>query len=323
MSTLITGVAGFIGSKLALKLLSQNKTVIGIDNLNSYYDVKLKKHRLNFLKKYKKFKFIKIELSNKLLLEKKIKNEKIKTICHLAAQAGVRYSFDNPRVYLKYNLDGFLEILEYCRKRPYIKLVYASSSSVYGKNKKIPFSIKDNVSSPVSLYAATKMANELMAESYKELFSLKLIGLRFFTVYGPWGRPDMAIWNFTESILKDESIKVFGRGKVSRDFTYIDDIIKGILSAMNYKFHTGKGKHAIFNLGNNQPISVNQMISDLEKILGKKAKKIYLPMQPGDVKKTFADIDLSRKELKYDPSTELYQGLEKFVNWFKSYKKII
>ena len=323
MSILITGVAGFIGSRLALKLLSKGLVVIGIDNLNDYYDVKLKEYRLFQLTKYKKFKFVKIDIASKFLLEKKIRKENIKIICHLAAQAGVRYSFTNPRIYLKYNVDGFLEILEFIRKRPEIKLIYASSSSVYGKNKKIPFSPEDNVTNPVSLYAASKRANELMAESYKELFSLNLIGLRFFTVYGPWGRPDMAIWNFTESILKNKPIKVFGKGKVSRDFTYIDDIIDGITAAINFKFRKTKGNHIIFNLGNNKSISVNKMINFLENILHKKSKKIYLPMQPGDVRKTFADITLSKKKLKYSPSTSIEEGLFKFIKWYKSYKKIV
>ena len=322
MTILITGVAGFIGGKLCKYLLEKNKTVIGVDNLNNYYDINLKKYRLQKLKEYKKFKFIKLDLSKKLVLEKNIGKLNIKTIIHLAAQAGVRYSLENPRIYMKYNIDGFMEVLEYCRNRKDINLIYASSSSVYGSNKKIPFSIKDEVSNPVSLYAASKRANELMAESYSKLFSLKIIGLRFFTVYGPWGRPDMAIWKFTDSILKGESIEVFNKGNLGRDFTFIDDIIKGIIGAIELISKQKKSKHFLFNLGNNTPVIVNNMITTLEQVLHKKAKKNFLPMQPGDVKQTYADIESSKKLLKYKPETDIKIGLVKFTNWFKEYKNI-
>ena len=322
MTILITGVAGFIGSKLCKNLLERNKSVIGIDNLNNYYDINLKKYRLKMLQKHKNFKFIKLDLSKKLILEKKLSKFKFKTIIHLAAQAGVRYSLDNPRIYMKYNIDSFMEILEYCRSRKHIGLIYASSSSVYGSNKKVPFSISDDVSNPVSLYAASKRSNELMAESYSNLFSLKIIGLRFFTVYGPWGRPDMAIWKFTDAILKGENIEVYNKGNLGRDFTFIDDIIKGIFGAINLISKQKKSKHYLFNLGNNSPVNVNKMINILEKILLKKSEKKYLPMQPGDVKQTYADIKESKRLLKYNPQTDLVIGLRKFTKWFKEYKNL-
>ena len=322
MTILITGVAGFIGSRLCKYLLEKNKTIIGVDNLNSYYDIKLKKYRLKNLQKHKKFKFIKFDLSKKHLLQNKLRNLNIKILVHLAAQAGVRYSLENPRIYMKYNIDAFMEILEYCRINKNTKLIYASSSSVYGANKKVPFCVEDEVSKPVSLYAASKRANELMAESYSRLFSLKIIGLRFFTVYGPWGRPDMAIWKFTESILKGEPIEVFNKGNLGRDFTFVDDIIQGIEGAMFLITKNKKPSHSLFNLGNNTPVNVNKMINILEKILMKKSKRKNLPMQPGDVKNTFANIDLSKKYLKYEPETNLKEGLIKFTSWFKEYKNM-
>ncbi|MBF95833.1 MAG: hypothetical protein CMJ13_01235 [Pelagibacterales bacterium] len=321
MNILITGVAGFIGSKVAIKLLSEGFHVYGIDNLNNYYDVKLKHYRLNHIKKHKNFLFKNIDISYKKELNNFLKNKNINVICHLAAQAGVRYSLVNPNAYTKSNIDGFLEILEYCRFKPETKLVYASSSSVYGENKKTPFSVSDDVSNPISLYAATKRANELMAESYSKLFSLEIIGLRFFTVYGPWGRPDMAIWQFTDSIIKNKAINVYHKGILKRDFTYIDDIVIGIKNAIFLKKKPRRNNHTIFNLGNNKPISVNQTINLIESILNKKSKKKYLPMQLGDVKTTYADINKSKKELKFNPSTNMKEGLEKFIMWFKSYKK--
>ncbi|MAI02776.1 MAG: hypothetical protein CMP40_02975 [Rickettsiales bacterium] len=323
MTILITGAAGFIGSHLSFSLLSKNIKVIGIDNLNDYYSVNLKKYRLSKLKKFKNFTFIKSDLSKNTSIDKIISNKKITSICHLAAQAGVRYSIENPEIYLKYNIDAFLKILEYCRKCKDVKLVYASSSSVYGGNTKVPFSTVDDVSNPISLYAATKRANELMAQSYANLFGIKSIGLRFFTVYGPWGRPDMAIWKFTESILKGAPINVFNKGKLSRDFTYIDDIVNGVEKSLNFSFKNKYNKnHFIFNLGNNSPVALNKMISDLEKIIGKKAKKKMLPMQLGDVRRTFADIESSKIYLDYNPKTEMRLGLANFVKWFREYKKL-
>ena len=321
MTILITGVAGFIGSHLASKMLSQNFNVLGIDNLNNYYSVKLKKYRLKQLDKFKNFTFIKTDLSKAINLEKVIKSKKLSVICHLAAQAGVRYSITNPSIYLKYNIDGFLNILEYCR-RYNTNLVYASSSSVYGANKKVPFSVNDDVSNPVSLYAVTKRSNELMAESYFNLYNLNSIGLRFFTVYGPMGRPDMAIWKFTESIINNKAIEVFNKGNLSRDFTYVDDIIDGVQKAIILSKNKKSSKHRIYNLGNNSPVVLNTMIKLLEDTIGKKAKKKLVSMQPGDVKKTFADIEKSRKELNFKPKTSLRQGLLKFVNWYKEYHKI-
>ena len=321
MKILITGVAGFIGSRLAKNLLESNYNIYGIDNLNNYYDVKLKLYRLNNLKSFKKFKFFKVDISNTIKLKSFLKNKKIDIICHLAAQAGVRYSLINPRVYAQSNINGFLEILEYCRFNPETKLVYASSSSVYGGNKKIPFSITDDVSLPISLYAATKRANELMAESYCKLFSLNIIGLRFFTVYGPWGRPDMAIWKFTEAISQNKPINLFHKGILKRDFTYIDDIVEGIKSALFYQNNAKTAYHKIYNLGNNKPVSVNKIVVLLEKLLKKKAKKKFMPMQLGDVKNTFADISLSNKHLNYSPITKIEKGLESFVTWFKNYTK--
>jgi len=321
MNILITGVGGFIGSRLALRLISEGSNIYGIDNLNDYYDVNLKNYRLNHIKKYNNFTFQKVDIANSLKFNKFMKNKRFDVIFHLAAQAGVRYSLINPRVYTKANIDGFLEVLEYCRKNPKVKLVYASSSSVYGGNKKIPFSVHDDVSSPVSLYAATKRSNELMAESYSSLFSLNIIGLRFFTVYGPWGRPDMAIWKFTDSILKNKTISIFNKGNLKRDFTYIDDIVTGIKSTLLYEVNKKKKKHVIFNLGNNNPVTVNRTINLLEKLLNKKAKKKYLPMQLGDVKKTYADIEITKKKLHYNPQTNLKLGLKNFVNWYKDYIK--
>ena len=321
MTILITGVAGFIGSHLASKMLSENIYVLGIDNLNNYYSVNLKKYRLKQLNKFKNFTFIKADLSKAVNLEKVIKKKKLSVICHLAAQAGVRYSITNPSIYIKYNVDGFLHILEYCRKYN-TNLVYASSSSVYGANKKVPFSVNDDVSNPVSLYAVTKRSNELMAESYFNLYNLNSIGLRFFTVYGPMGRPDMAIWKFTESIINNKAIEVFNKGNLSRDFTYIDDIIDGVQKAIKLSKNKKFRKHRIYNLGNNSPVVLNTMIKLLEDTIGKKAKKKLVSMQLGDVKKTFADIEESKRELKFQPKTSLRQGLFKFVNWYKEYHKI-
>ena len=322
MTILITGVAGFIGSHLSLRLLSKNIKVIGIDNLNDYYSVNLKKYRLKKLKKYKNFSFIKYDLSKNISINEILKNKRIRVICHLAAQAGVRYSITNPSIYLKYNIDGFLNILEYCRNNKNTNLVYASSSSVYGANTKVPFSVTDEVSKPVSLYAATKRANELMAESYFNLYGIKAIGLRFFTVYGPWGRPDMAIWKFTDSIIKNIPINVFNKGNLSRDFTYVDDIISGVEKAIILSQNKKFNKHQIYNLGNNSPVALIKMIMLLEDIIGIKAKKKLLPMQLGDVKKTFANIDKSKRDLNFEPSVNLRQGLGKFVDWFKEYNKI-
>ena len=317
---LVTGAAGFIGFSVCKKLLDLGLEVYGLDNLNEYYDPRLKLARLEFLTK-KNMPFSKIDLADTNGLKNLFNSFKPNIVINLAAQAGVRYSLINPRVYAKSNINGFLEILEYCRFNPKTKLVYASSSSVYGGNRKIPFSVTDDVSHPVSLYAATKRANELMAESYSKLFSLKIIGLRFFTVYGPWGRPDMAIWQFTDAIIKNKPINVFHKGILKRDFTYIDDIIKGIRSSLFYNNNSKNSYHKLYNLGNNKPESVNKIVTIIEKLLNKKAKKRFLPMQLGDVKNTFADIKQSKKHLGFNPNTNIEKGLESFIAWFKSYKK--
>ncbi len=322
MKILITGAAGFIGSHIALRLLKKNIKVIGLDNLNDYYSVDLKKYRLKNLKKYKNFTFVKANLAGKKNLDELVGRIKLNSICHLAAQAGVRYSITNPNIYLQYNIDGFLKILEYCRRNTSTNLVYASSSSVYGANKKVPFCVDDDVSKPVSLYAVTKRTNELMAESYSNLYGLNSIGLRFFTVYGPWGRPDMAIWKFTKAIMSNKPINVFNKGKLSRDFTYIDDIVDGLEEAINLSGKKMSSKHQIFNLGNNSPVALDKMIELLENIIGKKAKKKLVSMQLGDVKRTFANIEKSKKYLDFSPKVNLKEGLINFVDWYKEYNNI-
>ena len=319
MKILITGAAGFIGSHISLRLLKKNIKVIGLDNLNDYYSVDLKKYRLKNLKKYKNFTFVKANLAGKKNLDELVGRIKFNSICHLAAQAGVRYSITNPNIYLQYNIDGFLKILEYCRRNTSTNLVYASSSSVYGANKKVPFSVDDDVSKPVSLYAVTKRTNELMAESYSNLYGLNSIGLRFFTVYGPWGRPDMAIWKFTKAIMSNKPINVFNKGKLSRDFTYIDDIVDGLEEAIKLSGKKMSSKHQIFNLGNNSPVALDKMIELLEDIIGKKAKKKLVSMQLGDVKRTFANIEKSKKYLRFSPKVNLKEGLINFVDWYKKY----
>ncbi len=323
MTIVVSGAAGFIGSHVVKSLLEREDKVIGIDNINDYYSKKLKLDRLKELSKYKNFIFKKIDISKKGLLEASLKGINVKSFCHLAAQAGVRYSLDNPRAYILSNINAYLEVLEFCRNQSINKLVYASSSSVYGGNSKIPFSVSDRADNPLSIYAATKKSNELMSQAYLNLFSIPMIGLRFFTVYGPWGRPDMAIWKFTEAIFKKKPIKIYNNGKMERDFTYIDDIVKGIISSIDYKFHINeKSKHKIFNLGNNNPIKIMKMIKILEKNIGLEAKKEYLPMQPGDVKKTYANIDESTKELKFLPEITIEEGIKRFIVWFRSYHGI-
>lgn len=307
----ITGAAGFIGFHLAKTLAKQGEQVIGYDNFNSYYNVKLKNDRADYLEKLG-ITVIKGDLCSFEQLQKSA--EGATHIAHLAAQAGVRYSLKEPQAYVKSNLEGFLNILEICRGLKEIKLVYASSSSVYGLNSKVPFSESDPTDQQASLYGNTKKSNELMAASYHHLFGFPATGLRFFTVYGPWGRPDMAYYSFTRAILKGEPIEVFNHGKLLRDFTYIDDIVKGITAALSID----KGCE-IYNLGNNQPVELLSFIEILEKSLGKKAILKMMPMQPGDVLATFADIDKSRKDLAFSPSTSLKEGIPLFVDWYKSY----
>ena len=332
MSIIVTGAAGFIGFHLSKRLLSLGYQVIGIDNLNEYYDVALKKERLSLLETNENFTFHKIDLANQEEVLYVFKNHSIDIVIHLAAQAGVRYSLTHPHSYVHSNLQGFLNILEACRKFPVEHLIYASSSSVYGANAKIPFSEKDPVDHPVSLYAASKKANELMAHTYSHLYDIPTTGLRFFTVYGPWGRPDMAYYSFTRDIIEGNPIKVFNHGDMSRDFTYIDDIVEGIVKLLHQppKQQDGWNREKpdpsssyapfkIYYIGNNNPVKLLDFIQILEEKIGKKAKMVFLPMQPGDVKTTYADITDLQKDAGFSPSTALEKGLESFVNWYKEY----
>tara|TARA_B100000900_G_C20599828_1_gene725028 strand:+ start:233 stop:1189 length:957 start_codon:yes stop_codon:yes gene_type:complete len=314
---LITGCAGFIGMHLTQSLLESDFEVVGIDNLNDYYCPKLKEKRLGKIEAYSNFKFYKGCISDRTLLNKIFRSAKPKKVVNLAAQAGVRYSIENPYAYIQSNIVGFINILEECRYGRVEGLIYASSSSVYGGNKVIPFKESQNVDKPISIYAATKKSNELMAYTYSHLYGLNTTGLRFFTVYGPWGRPDMAMYIFAKKIMKNEKIEIFNYGKMNRDFTYIDDVIHGTRSAMN-KNHKCK----IFNLGNNNSESLMDMIRLIEKSIGKKAKSDYKEIQPGDVKNTFADISLAKKYLNYKPKTTIKDGIPKFVKWFRSYHDV-
>ena len=313
---LVTGCAGFIGMHLSTVLLENNYHVIGVDNLNNYYDVKLKEERLKILKNFNYFEYKKLDISNKSELEKVFKNNNIDKVVNLAAQAGVRYSLENPSSYIKSNVSGFMNILECCRHYKIKGLIYASSSSVYGGNKKIPFSEFDNVDSPMSIYAASKKSNELMAHSYSHLFDLNTTGLRFFTVYGPWGRPDMAMYIFANKILNDKPIEVFNHGKMMRDFTYIDDIINGLIAAIDKNY-----KCEIFNLGNNRSEDLMDVVQIIQEKLGKKAEIHYEPMQLGDVEKTYADIEKSRKMLGYSPKINIDVGIGKFIDWLQDFHK--
>jgi UDP-glucuronate 4-epimerase len=313
MNILITGAAGFIGFHVAKFLKGKNNFVIGLDNFNSYYDVNLKKKRSQILKE-NDIDVINSDINQKEKLLQILKDYNITHIIHLAAQAGVRYSLINPQSYIDSNLSGFINVLEACREKPNIKLIFASSSSVYGLNKKTPFSINDVTDNPTSLYGATKKANELIAHSYHHLFKIPMIGLRFFTVYGPWGRPDMAYFSFTKNILENKPIDIFNHGNMKRDFTYIDDIVSGIANSLEHKCD-----FEIFNLGNNNPVNILDFISILEKHLNKKALKNLLPMRKEEVFQTFADIEKSKKHLLFSPKYDLEKGLEKFVSWYKNY----
>lgn len=328
MTILVTGVAGFIGFHVASHLLSRGEDVVGIDNLNDYYDVRLKHDRLNAIPATNgTFTFEQCDFSDSGALAAVLADRSIDRIIHLGAQAGVRYSLENPHAYAQSNLVGHLNLLEIARHRHVKHLVYASSSSVYGQNAKIPFDVEDRADNPVSLYAATKKSNELMSESYAHLYRIPMTGLRFFTVYGPWGRPDMAPWLFTEAILTGQPIKVFNNGDMRRDFTYIDDIVAGVLAALDappaddgsQKPGGSKTPHAVYNIGNNQAESLGHFIECIEMACGKKAEKIMLPMQAGDVPATFANIEaLSR--LGYSPTTSIDVGIPAFVNWYRAYK---
>ena len=311
---LVTGSAGFIGFHLSKSLLEDDYEVLGIDNVNDYYDPNLKWARLDILKKYKNFKFERIDISHREDLTTAFTKFKPNKVVNLAAQAGVRYSIENPYAYMDANLVGFLNIIELCRHNNVEGLIYASSSSVYGGNTKIPFSVEDRVDNPISLYAATKKANELIANTYSHLYGLHTTGLRFFTVYGPWGRPDMAMYLFTDKILKGIPIQVFNHGNMKRDFTYIDDIIAGTRSAIDKNYPC-----EIFNLGNHRSEELMDVVHLIEENLGKKAIIDFQPMQPGDVKESFADIEKSTKLLGYKPTTNVDVGIRNFINWYNKY----
>lgn len=313
MTVLVTGTAGFIGYHVARALLEQGREVVGYDNLNPYYSVALKQARHQRLAAFQRFTAVEADLCRRERLEEVFRRHAPRLVCHLAAQAGVRYSLVNPHAYEESNLAGFLNVLEMCRHFRVERLVYASSSSVYGGQAKVPFSEEDRVDHPVSLYAATKKANELMACTYTHLYGLPTVGLRLFTVYGPWGRPDMAIWLFTEAIRAGRPIQVFGHGAMRRDFTYVDDAVRGILAALDT---SGLAPYEIFNIGNNQPEQLLDLIAHLEALLGKAARKEMLPMQPGDVPATWADIGKAHRQLGFDPATPLLRGLERFVAWY-------
>jgi UDP-glucuronate 4-epimerase len=329
MTTLVTGVAGFIGYHAARKLVEAGKHVIGIDNLNDYYDSQLKQDRLSELSKLQvDFHFIQGDFSNHEALESAVSPYTFTNIVHLGAQAGVRYSIENPRAYIQANIVGHLNILELARNHKVEHLVYASSSSVYGQNASIPFSVNDRADNPVSLYAATKKSDELISESYAHLYRIPMTGLRFFTVYGPWGRPDMAPWLFTDAILSGRPIKVFNHGRMRRDFTYIDDIISGVMATLNRPprddgLHKPGGSispHAIYNIGNNQAEELGRFIEVIEAACGKTADKIMMDMQPGDVPATYADIADIQRDHGYAPATPISVGIPIFVEWLRDYK---
>ena len=335
MYVLVTGVAGFIGFHVARYLLERGDTVVGIDNLNPYYDVRLKEARLALLTGHERFHFIQLDLADRPGMSELFVRRQPERVVHLAAQAGVRYSLTNPHAYVESNLVGFLHILEGCRQTQVQHLVYASSSSVYGANTKMPFSVHDNVDHPVSLYAASKKANELMAHTYSHLYTLPTTGLRFFTVYGPWGRPDMALFLFTKAILAGESVPVFNYGKMRRDFTYIDDIVEGVVRVLDSVPQpnpawsgaapdpgTSKAPYRLYNIGNNQPVELLRFIEVLEACLGRKAEKQFLPMQPGDVPETYADVDDLMRDVGFRPSTPITTGIARFVEWYRTYYQV-
>ena len=334
MKILVTGAAGFIGFHTCLKLVCQGHEVYGIDNINNYYDPKLKFDRLKELgfnqdesklfkneiqsAKFNSLRFSRVDLIDHESINNLFKQEQFEVVCNLAAQPGVRYSIENPKAYIDSNISGFLNILEGCRNHKVKHLVYASSSSVYGENKKVPFETTDNVDLPISLYAATKKSNELMAHTYGHLYGFKTTGLRFFTVYGPWGRPDMAYYLFAEAISNDKPIKVFNNGNMERDFTYIDDIVNGVTKIIEKNIDS-REHYKIYNIGNNKTESLQDFITTIEESIGKDAIKEMYPMLQGDVPRTFADIDKLIDDIDYKPSTSISDGLEKFINWYKKY----
>jgi UDP-glucuronate 4-epimerase len=331
MAVLVTGVAGFIGMHCALQLLARGESVIGIDNLNDYYSVDLKRDRLRAIEAASsQFRFATCDIADHVMLDQLLAGEQFDRIVHLGAQAGVRHSLENPRAYVQSNLVGHLNILELARHRESSHLVYASSSSVYGANATLPFRVEDSADHPLSLYAATKRADELISESYSHLYRLPQTGLRFFTVYGPWGRPDMAPWLFTDAILRGRPIAVFNHGDMKRDFTFIDDIVTGVLAALDHppvddgleKAGGCRTPHAIYNIGNSRPEQLSHFIDLLEQNCGRTAMREMLPMQPGDMKTTFSDVSAIERDLGFRPATTLAKGVPKFVAWFRDYYQI-
>lgn len=328
MKVLVTGAAGFIGFHLTLALLDRDDEVVGIDNLNDYYDPALKQLRLGEIAKhpkYNNFEFLKADISDRSFIEQLFVEQSFDVVVNLAAQAGVRYSLDNPHAYVDSNLVGFVNILEGCRHSKVKHLIYASSSSVYGMNVKKPFSIEDRVDYPISLYAATKKSNELMAHTYSHLYNIPTTGLRFFTVYGPYGRPDMAYYKFTKAILNGDPIDVYNNGDMKRDFTYIDDIVKGVVRVMDEipdiqvnDLTTAKPRYRLYNIGNNNPVTLRDFITAIEDACGLKASENLLPMQPGDVPSTYADIDDLQRKFGFEPSTSVTKGIKKFVDWYRN-----
>ena len=326
---LVTGSAGFIGYHVTERLLARGDEVLGLDNVNDYYDVRLKEARLVRLAGKPNYRFFKLDIGHRDEIKQFFATEKPEVVIHLAAQAGVRYSLQNPHAYVEANLEGFINILEGCRHNGVQHLVYASSSSVYGANTVLPFSVQDNVDHPVSLYAATKKANELMAHTYSHLYDLPTTGLRFFTVYGPWGRPDMALFLFTKAILNGESIDVFNHGKMERDFTYIDDIVEGVIRVADriptsatvpvVPNVSSRAPYRLYNIGNNSPVPLMDMIATLEQELGKVAEKRMLPLQPGDVPATYADVDDLQRDVGFKPATTIAAGIKRFVTWSKEF----
>lgn len=335
MKILVTGAAGFIGAALCERLLARGDEVIGLDNINDYYDVRLKEARLARLRGQSGFTFLKRSLEDRIGIEELFRAHRPQRVVNLAAQAGVRYSIENPMAYVDANIVGFMNILEGCRHHGVEHLVYASSSSVYGANTRMPFSVHHNVDHPVSLYAASKKANELMAHTYSQLFNIPATGLRFFTVYGPWGRPDMALFMFTKAILAGKPIDVFNYGNHRRDFTYIDDIVEGVIRTLDHVAQpnpdwngnqpdpgTSKAPYRLYNIGSNRPIELLRYIEVLEDCLGKKAEKNLLPLQPGDVPDTYADVDALVEDVGYRPSTPIEVGVRNFVDWYRGYYKV-
>ena len=335
MRVLVTGAAGFIGSALSLRLLARGDEVLGVDNLNDYYDVSLKQARLDRLTPHQSFRFAKLSIEDRPALERAFAGFEPQRVVNLAAQAGVRYSIENPYAYVESNLVGFINILEACRHGHVGHLVYASSSSVYGANRKLPFSVQDSVDHPVSLYAATKKANELMAHTYSHLYGLPTTGLRFFTVYGPWGRPDMALFLFTRKILAGEPIDVFNHGHHTRDFTYIDDIVEGVIRTLDHvatpdpgydALHpnaaTSSAPYRLYNIGNSNPVQLFRYIEVLEQCLGRKADQNLLPLQPGDVPDTSAEVTELMTDTGYQPGTPVEEGVKRFVEWYRDYYRV-